>query len=109
MEKPNQIEAMLKLESNQSNSKLAKKSSKSMKKSNSNQRVFYSSFDKQHPTAEIYGTTGGNQLVKLTNETLLASKDYNLHSQVKKKLSNLVCVVKTKQTKIKSNKKKKGF
>ncbi len=86
MEKLDQNEPKLKIESN---SKHGKKSS--MKKSNSNQRIFYSSFDKQHTTSDMYSTSGGNQPFRLTNETNdipFARRDYNVHPQVINTLQN---------------------
>lgn len=99
MEKSNhQIEAMLKLESSNPTTNIsskAKKSSKTMKKTNSSHRIFYSSFDKQHTAGDILsggvviGSGGGpgcqhNRLVSELSDIpfALARRDYNSHSQV---------------------------
>jgi len=85
MDKMNQIEALLKVD-NQLNKLKPKASiiSKSMKKSTSNQRIYYSSFDKQHTVNDILTTNNHqNKFIKEFSDLPLTTKrDYTTHSQV---------------------------
>jgi hypothetical protein len=89
MDKMNQIEAMLKVDTTSLNQiKLKPKASasiNSMKKSTSNHRIFYSSFDKQHTVNDILTTNNSqqNKFVKEFSDLPLTKRDYLTHSQVK--------------------------